>query len=331
MKYIKGNFMGDLGFLHEIFVPIHLNDHWFLIVVNLLYGTVRYMDSFKRCTSMIERKRVIDDVLTYLEKFVSDKNFQETPSHKNLQFSKYKFSEPTVPQQKANSNDCGIWVAEWMILNHYWGVNKPWIVNDYSRMRLAVDLVYKWHNPKRDMIKELAVADWNKKMQQSIYIIEWMRIPLTFHDAVAVVMKSFECKLKQNFVAVAAYNKSNFRSCCQQCCTFRKGPICGSYGWTAPFFLHSKGVAAFYSSDFGVTMAIFTNVIAATKCNIHMAELCAVKYQENSEFWIYLQSYSIRGKNNELVFVCKKPVRKFWYRNDTVNLQTKIAKYSSNC
>ncbi|XLR00120.1 hypothetical protein S83_066318, partial [Arachis hypogaea] len=23
-------------------------------------------------------------------------------------------------------NDCGIWVAEWMILNHYWGVNKPW-------------------------------------------------------------------------------------------------------------------------------------------------------------------------------------------------------------
>ncbi|XLR15601.1 hypothetical protein S83_043539, partial [Arachis hypogaea] len=126
MKYIKGNFMGDLGFLHEIFVPIHLNDHWFLIVVNLLYGTVRYMDSFKRCTSMIERKRVIDDVLTYLEKFVSDKNFQETPSHKNLQFSKYKFSEPTVPQQKANSNDCGIWVAEWMILNHYWGVNKPW-------------------------------------------------------------------------------------------------------------------------------------------------------------------------------------------------------------
>ncbi|QHO25027.1 Ulp1 protease family, carboxy-terminal domain protein [Arachis hypogaea] len=111
MKYIKDNFMGDLGSLHEIFVPIHLNDHWFLIVVNLLYGTVRYMDSFKRCTSMTERKRVIDDVLTYLEKFVSDENFQETPSPKNLQFSKYKFSEPAVPQQKANSNDCGIWVV----------------------------------------------------------------------------------------------------------------------------------------------------------------------------------------------------------------------------
>ncbi|XLT56044.1 hypothetical protein HN873_048648 [Arachis hypogaea] len=92
------------------------------------------MDSFKRGTSMTERKKVIDDVLTYLEKFVSDKNFQETPSHKNLQFSKYKFSKSAVPQQKAKSNDCGIWVTEWMILNHYWGVNKPWVVNDYSRM-----------------------------------------------------------------------------------------------------------------------------------------------------------------------------------------------------
>ncbi|RYR51129.1 hypothetical protein Ahy_A06g026176 [Arachis hypogaea] len=168
MKYIKDNFMGDLGGLHEIFVPIHLNGHWFLIVVNLLYKTVRYMDSFKGCTSMTVRKGVIDDVLTYLEKFVSDKNFQETPSHENLQFSKYKFSEPAVPQQKAKSNDCGIWVAEWMILNHYWGVNKPWVVNDYSRLRLAVDLVYKWHNPKRHTIKDLAVADWNKKMQQSV-------------------------------------------------------------------------------------------------------------------------------------------------------------------
>ncbi|XLS71222.1 hypothetical protein HN51_028087, partial [Arachis hypogaea] len=42
------------------------------------------------------------------------------------------------------------------------------VVNDYSRMRLVVDLVYKWHNPKWDMIKELTVADWNKKMQQSV-------------------------------------------------------------------------------------------------------------------------------------------------------------------
>ncbi|XLS61422.1 hypothetical protein HN51_015650 [Arachis hypogaea] len=176
MKYIKDNFMGDLGGLHEIFVPIHLNGHWFLIVVNLLYKTVRYMDSFKGCTSMTVRKGVIDDVLTYLEKFVSDKNFQETPSHENLQFSKYKFSEPAVPQQKAKSNDCGIWVAEWMILNHYWGVNKPWVVNDYSRLRLAVDLVYKWHNPKRHTIKDLAVADWNKKMQQSLKLPKNVRV-----------------------------------------------------------------------------------------------------------------------------------------------------------
>ncbi|XLT12671.1 hypothetical protein HN51_058361 [Arachis hypogaea] len=38
-------------------------------------------------------------------------------------------------------------------------------VNNYSRMQLTVDLVYGEYNLKQDMIKELAVADWNKKMQ----------------------------------------------------------------------------------------------------------------------------------------------------------------------
>ncbi|RYR27204.1 hypothetical protein Ahy_B02g061545 [Arachis hypogaea] len=50
------------------------------------------------------------------------------------------------------------------------------VINDYSRMRLAVDLVYKWHNPKRDMIKEFAVANWNKKMQQSLKLPENVRV-----------------------------------------------------------------------------------------------------------------------------------------------------------
>ncbi|RYR74867.1 hypothetical protein Ahy_A02g009576 [Arachis hypogaea] len=120
--------MPDKPIIGDIFVPIYLNGYWFLIVVNLFYETVRYMDLFKHCTSMTERKSVIDDVLTYLEKFVFDKNFQETPLHKNLQLSKYKFSEPAVPQQNTKSNDCGIWFAEWMILNHYWGVNKLSII-----------------------------------------------------------------------------------------------------------------------------------------------------------------------------------------------------------
>ncbi|RYR78270.1 hypothetical protein Ahy_A01g003013 [Arachis hypogaea] len=143
MKYIKGNFMGDLASLHQIFVPVYLNSHWFLIV-DLLYGTVRYLDSFKKCTLMTECKSVINNVLNYIEKFLSDKNFGETPSFRNIQFSKYKFNEPAGPQQSAkfiNSifwlfvlllysfvnmcielwqrNDCGIWVAQWMHLNQY--------------------------------------------------------------------------------------------------------------------------------------------------------------------------------------------------------------------
>ncbi|RYR28529.1 hypothetical protein HN51_061861 [Arachis hypogaea] len=166
MKYIKDNFMGDLASLHQIFVPVYLNGHWFLIVVDLLYEIVRYLDSFKKGTLMTERKSVINNVLNYLENFLSDKNFSETPSFRNIKSSKYKFNEPAVPQQSAKSNDCGIWVAQWMHLNRYWSLgNKTWVVNDYTRMRLAVNLVNDSNNSKRDIIVELAVIDWNKKMQ----------------------------------------------------------------------------------------------------------------------------------------------------------------------
>ncbi|QHO16002.1 hypothetical protein HN51_031378 [Arachis hypogaea] len=167
MKYIKDNFMGDLATLHQIFVPIHLNSHWFLIVVDLLNEVVKYLDSFKKGTLVTERMSAINTLLNYLEEFLSEKNFGETPSFRNIQFSKYKVREPDVPQQSAESNNCGIWVAQWMQLTRYWSLgNKTWVISDYTRMRLAVDLVNDENNSKRDIIEKLAVTDWNKKIQQ---------------------------------------------------------------------------------------------------------------------------------------------------------------------
>ncbi|QHN96969.1 Ulp1 protease family, carboxy-terminal domain protein [Arachis hypogaea] len=164
---IKDNFMGDLASLHKIFVPVYLNGHWFLIVVDLLNETVRYLDSFKKCTLMTERKSVINNVLNYLENFLSNKNFGETLSFRNIQFSKYKFNEPAVPQQSAKLNDCGIWVAQWMHLNRFWILDNK-VVNDYTRMCLTMDLVNDFNNSKQDIIVELVVTDWNKKMQQFV-------------------------------------------------------------------------------------------------------------------------------------------------------------------
>ncbi|XLT62243.1 hypothetical protein HN873_018767, partial [Arachis hypogaea] len=42
------------------------------------------------------------------------------------------------------------------------------VISDYTRMRLAVDLVNDKNNSKRDIIEKLAVTDRNKKIQQSI-------------------------------------------------------------------------------------------------------------------------------------------------------------------
>ncbi|RYR03564.1 hypothetical protein Ahy_B06g082602 [Arachis hypogaea] len=167
MKYIKNNLMGDLASLHQIFVPVYLNDHWFLIVVDLLHELVRYLDSFKKGTLMTEHKNVINNMVNYLENLLSDKNFGQTPSFRNIQFSKYKFDEPAIPQQSAKSNDCGIWVAQWMQYFSY-PLCDIIVVNDYTKMRLAMDLVNDSNNSKRDIIVELAVTDWNKKMQQFV-------------------------------------------------------------------------------------------------------------------------------------------------------------------
>ncbi|XLT76109.1 hypothetical protein HN873_032383, partial [Arachis hypogaea] len=86
-----------------IFVPVHLNSHWFFIVVDLLNEVVRYLNSFKKGTLVIERMSAINTLLNYLEEFLSEKNFGETPSFRNIQFSKYKVREPAVPQQSVES------------------------------------------------------------------------------------------------------------------------------------------------------------------------------------------------------------------------------------
>ncbi|MED6194557.1 hypothetical protein PIB30_029714 [Stylosanthes scabra] len=90
------------------------------------------------------------------------------PRSRSLEYSEYKFKEPDVPQQHPELNDCGIWVSQWMILTCYFGTNHKWVVNDYTRMKLAVDLVNGEHNPKRDTVKELVVLDWNQKMQHFV-------------------------------------------------------------------------------------------------------------------------------------------------------------------
>ncbi|MED6150628.1 hypothetical protein PIB30_074210 [Stylosanthes scabra] len=107
------------------------------------------------------RPQMQSAALTHIH--ILSQGFQNSRNKRRLEFSKKKFLEPDVPQ-----NDCGIWVSQWMILSCYFGTNHKWVVNDYTRMKLAMDLVNGEQNPKRDTINELAIIDWNQKMQHSV-------------------------------------------------------------------------------------------------------------------------------------------------------------------
>ncbi|MED6109205.1 hypothetical protein PIB30_031307 [Stylosanthes scabra] len=134
--------------------------------VDLVYGIVSCFDSFKGCILKSDRDLAIERVVKFLLRILSQ-GFHN-PRRRSLEYSEYKFREPDVPQQPPKSNDCGIWVSQWMILSCYVGTNHKWVVNDYTRMKLAVDLVNGEHDPKCDTVKELAVLDWNQKMQHFV-------------------------------------------------------------------------------------------------------------------------------------------------------------------
>ncbi|XLT10456.1 hypothetical protein HN51_056249 [Arachis hypogaea] len=74
-------------------------------------------------------------VISFLENLLLDDWFYQSDNTERLMVSKFKFQEPEVPQQDAQSHSV-----------IYGGVVP------YRRVRMAIDLVYGPHNPKREDI-----------------------------------------------------------------------------------------------------------------------------------------------------------------------------------
>ncbi|XP_072089795.1 uncharacterized protein [Arachis hypogaea] len=56
----------------------------------------------------------------FLEELLDDDSWYEKPTDERLLISDYKLYEPKVVEQDDRSNDCGMYVAQWMILYHLW-------------------------------------------------------------------------------------------------------------------------------------------------------------------------------------------------------------------
>ncbi|MED6171425.1 hypothetical protein PIB30_040636 [Stylosanthes scabra] len=154
-NYLKTHFMNSADNLEKIYVPIHMGFHWFLMIVNLPNKEVVYLDSKKLQKEL--RMNAIHQVL------LSDGTYK-LPVGISPTISTYKIVDPEVTQQEDDSNDCGIYVAQWMILSDIWRTFDVAGVNDYTRMRLAIDLVTEDHNIKKKEIEDLAMKNWNDNL-----------------------------------------------------------------------------------------------------------------------------------------------------------------------
>ncbi|XP_020977096.1 uncharacterized protein LOC107639690 isoform X9 [Arachis ipaensis] len=108
MEYIKTNFMGKVEDLSKIYIPNNVKDHWFLVVVEKSRGLITYLDSLKCSKQRLERMKAIYDVISFLENLLLDDWFYQSDTTERSMVSKFKFQEPEVPQQDAQSYTASI-------------------------------------------------------------------------------------------------------------------------------------------------------------------------------------------------------------------------------
>ncbi|XLU80949.1 hypothetical protein S245_004369 [Arachis hypogaea] len=98
--------------------------------------------------------------------FGPDLKFQVNREITVPRISKFRIVEPSdLPQQRKGSNDCGIWVAQWM-KECGWTDDFGITVSDSDRMMLAIDLVSKEFNMKKSEVMDKAHAYMKNILQK---------------------------------------------------------------------------------------------------------------------------------------------------------------------
>ncbi|MED6204893.1 hypothetical protein PIB30_012940 [Stylosanthes scabra] len=156
LAVIRKKFLGWADRLAQVYVPLLRNGHWYLLIVDMYYSELVYLDSLKNDDDIAERKKQMKFVAFFLETLLSDKGFYKEWDGLYPKCSTYDFSEPWAGQQDELSNDCGVWVAQWMLQATLWGGDHTLEVNATTR-----------HNPVRTDICRMAVDDWDKKVMAS--------------------------------------------------------------------------------------------------------------------------------------------------------------------
>ncbi|XLU99168.1 hypothetical protein S245_013508 [Arachis hypogaea] len=166
-EFIRNRFMGYADDLLMIYVPMHRDNHWFLMVVDLVNCNLLYLDSAKNINRQEARISQMKFVAFFLENMLEEKRFWKKEDHYKPHPSTFDVTEPLVGQQADQSNDYGVWVCQWMMLNWIWENVELEDVNDHTRMRLALELVMGPYNPIARDVGRRAVRYWDNQMQMS--------------------------------------------------------------------------------------------------------------------------------------------------------------------
>ncbi|XLS74155.1 hypothetical protein HN51_031020 [Arachis hypogaea] len=148
LKAIREDLMGKANRVCKIYCPIWCDRHWFLLVIDVIRRELVYPDSLPSVDDRPMRLRQLKKVAIFLGEMLDSDDWYDDQKNPRILCSDYEIKEPKVTRQDLGSNDCGMYVVQWMIMYHLWNSYEVEKITEYSRMRLAVDMVLKYHNDK---------------------------------------------------------------------------------------------------------------------------------------------------------------------------------------
>ncbi|MED6184360.1 hypothetical protein PIB30_046700 [Stylosanthes scabra] len=160
LESIKLKFMGKADHLVKICIPMHLRNHWYLMVLDMTNDEMVYFDSNK---DPLEMKDHLDQMnyAYFVQKMLADPGMYKTWVGFSPKCSDYHPAKPKTGMIAGfglHNGCCNLY----FLLTTSW----RWAINDMTRMRLTVDLVLGRHNPIRTDVGKFAVDEWDRQVIQ---------------------------------------------------------------------------------------------------------------------------------------------------------------------
>ncbi|XLU30214.1 hypothetical protein S245_066280, partial [Arachis hypogaea] len=99
LDYIAAKYMGMVENLVKIYVPIYIERHWYLMIVDMLEGKLVYLDSLKDKDERQRRVKQMVTIAEFLDITLSEDKFYDDKSKSQKSISTFTVYEPCISQQ----------------------------------------------------------------------------------------------------------------------------------------------------------------------------------------------------------------------------------------